>query len=123
MFMESGVYQRVKQVIDANGISITKLSIELNIPQTTLNRQVSGVSTLSSAVVESILAYFPNLSAEWLLRGNGEMYLQTQDSKEAESADEVEILKDEILRLQGEIRALERLIQGEKKAVERKNVG
>lgn len=123
MFMESGVYQRVKQVIDANGISITKLSIELNIPQTTLNRQVSGVSTLSSAVVESILAYFPNLSAEWLLRGNGEMYLQTQDSKEAEPADEVEILKDEILRLQGEVRALERIINGEKKALERKNVG
>lgn len=123
MFMESGVYQRVKQVIDTNGISITKLSIELNIPQTTLNRQVSGVSTLSSAVVESILAYFPNLSAEWLLRGKGEMYLQTPDSKEAEPADEVEILKDEILRLQGEIRALERLIQGEKKALERKNVG
>lgn len=123
MFMESNVYQRVKQVIDANDISITKLSIELNIPQTTLNRQVSGVSTLSSAVVESILAYFPNLSAEWLLRGKGEMYLQTQDSKEEESADEVEILKDEILRLQGEVRALERIINGEKKAVERKNVG
>ena len=123
MFMESGVYQRVKQVIDANGISITKLSIELNIPQTTLNRQVSGVSTLSSAVVESILAYFPNLSAEWLLRGKGEMYLQTQDSKEENSSDEVEILKDEILRLQGEVRALERIINGEKKALERKNVG
>ena len=121
--MESGVYQRVKQVIDANGISITKLSIELNIPQTTLNRQVSGVSTLSSAVVESILAYFPNLSAEWLLRGKGEMYLQPRDSKEENSSDEVEILKDEILRLQGEVRALERIINGEKKALERKNVG
>ena len=123
MFMESGVYQRVKQVIDANGISITKLSIELNIPQTTLNRQVSGVSTLSSAVVESILAYFPNLSAEWLLRGKGEMYLQPRDSKEENSSDEVEILREENLRLQGEIRALERLIQGEKKATVRKNVG
>ena len=121
--MEEFVYQRIKDVIENNGVSITKLSSELGLSQTTLNRQVTGVSALSSSVIEAILTYFPNLSAEWLLRGKGEMYLQTQDSKSDESADDAEELRKEILRLQGEIRALERLIQGEKKAVERKNVG
>ena len=72
---------------------------------------------------QAILNSFEDISAEWLLRGKGEMYLQTPDSKSDESADDAEELRKEILRLQGEVRALERIIQGEKKAVERKNVG
>lgn len=123
MFMESSVYQRIREFIEDNKISVTKLSGMIGVPQTTLNRHLSGVGEIPYYTIEQLVACFPNLSAEWLLRGKGEMYLQTQDSKEAESADEVEILKDEILRLQGEVRALERIINGEKKALERKNVG
>ena len=121
--MEEFVYQRIKEVIENNGVSITKLSSELGLSQTTLNRQVTGVSALSSSVIEAILTYFPNLSAEWLLRGKGEMYLQSNSDNLNQSASDLEKLREENLRLQGEIRALERLIQGEKKEVERKNVG
>ena len=121
--MESSVYQRIREFIEDNKISVSKLSGMIGVPQTTLNRQLSGVGEIPYYTIEQLIAMFPNLSAEWLLRGNGEMYLQTQDSKVDDHADEVEILKDEILRLQGEVRALERIINGEKKALERKNVG
>lgn len=121
--MEGSVYQRIREFIEDNKISVSKLSGMIGVPQTTLNRQLSGVGEIPYYTIEQLVAIFPNLSAEWLLRGKGEMYLQTPDSKVDDPADEVEILKDEILRLQGEVRALERIINGEKKALERKNVG
>ena len=119
--MESSVYQRIREFIEDNKISVSKLSGMIGVPQTTLNRQLSGVGEIPYYTIEQLIAMFPNLSAEWLLRGKGEMYLQTPDSKVDVPADEVEILKDEILRLQGEVRALERLINGEKGA--KRNVG
>lgn len=121
--MEENVIQRIRLFMKDCKISVTKLSSIINVPQTTLNRQLSGTGEIPYYTIEQLIANFPNLSAEWLLRGNGEMYLQTPDSKSDESTDDAEELRKEILRLQGEIRALERLIQGEKKAVERKHVG
>ena len=123
MFMECSVYQRIREFIEDNKISISKLSGMIGVPQTTLNRQLSGVGEIPYYTIEQLVAMFPNLSAEWLLRGKGEMYLQSNSDNLNQSASDLEKLREENLRLQGEIRALERLIQGEKKATVRRNVG
>lgn len=115
--------ERVKLICESKSKSIREFSAMINVNYNTLNQQIKGERSVSLDVLQAILNSFEDISAEWLLRGKGEMYLQTEDSKEENSADEVEILKDEILRLQGEVRALERIINGEKKALERKNVG
>lgn len=60
-------------LLKQKGISITALSKAINIPQATLNRQISGNSSITANTIESILTYFEDLSAEWLLRGKGEM--------------------------------------------------
>lgn len=51
------------------------LSKEIGIVQTTLNRQLNGTTVLSNSVVNAVLHRFPELSAEWLLRGKEPMYL------------------------------------------------
>lgn len=72
--METTVIQRIKKIIDVNGMSITALSKKINIVQTTLNRQLNGdTSSIPVGTIEAILHYFPEVSAEWLLRGEGEM--------------------------------------------------
>lgn len=68
--MENSVLERINKVIDNNGCSITFLSKEFGIVQTTLNRQIKGDVQLSAHTIEAFLHYFPNLSAEWLLRQN-----------------------------------------------------
>lgn len=115
--------ERVKLICESKSKSIREFSAMINVNYNTLNQQIKGERSVSLDVLQAILNSFEDISAEWLLRGKGEMYLQTPDSKVDDPADEVEILKDEILRLQGEVRALERIINGEKKALERKNVG
>lgn len=54
-------------------ISINSLSKQLNLKQNTLNGQLNGTAALSFLTVSALLVCFPELSAEWLLRGSGTM--------------------------------------------------
>lgn len=67
--MEITVYQRIKAYIDDNRISLNALAKTLNMNQSTVLRQVKGEQTLSSTLVENFLKAYPNVSAEWLMRG------------------------------------------------------
>lgn len=69
--------QRIKEVINISGLSVTKFANLIGISQTTLNSQIIEKRSLSIDVLNSVLDKFPTLSSEWLLRGKGEMYLNT----------------------------------------------
>lgn len=72
--MEVTIYQRVKLVLEDKSISVNALSKQINVAQATLNPQLRGDRTLAANIVEKILAAFPDVSAEWLMRGVGTMY-------------------------------------------------
>ena len=63
------MYQRIKAYIDDNRISLNSLAKTLNMNQSTVLRQVKGEQTLSSTLVENFLKAYPDVSAEWLMRG------------------------------------------------------
>ena len=67
--MEITVYQRIKAYIDDNRISLNALAKTLSMNQSTVLRQVKGEQTLSSTLVENFLKAYPDVSAEWLMRG------------------------------------------------------
>jgi hypothetical protein len=55
-------------------LSILAFSKEININQTTLNKQLKdGGCGVQVSTLTQILDTYPDLSAEWLLRGEGEM--------------------------------------------------
>lgn len=72
--MEETIYQRVKCVLEDKSISINALSKQINVAQATLNPQLRGDRTLAANIVEKILNAFPDVSAEWVMRGVGFMY-------------------------------------------------
>ena len=72
--MEVTVNQRIREFLEDNRISLNMLSKTLNMNQSTVLRQVKGEQTLSCNLVESFLEAFPDVSAEWLMRGKGTMY-------------------------------------------------
>ena len=72
--METTIYQRVKLVLEDKSISVNALSKQINVAQATLNPQLRGDRTLSANIVAKILDVFPDVSAEWLMRGVGTMY-------------------------------------------------
>lgn len=80
--MEVTIYQRVKLVLEDKSISVNALSKQINVAQATLNPQLRGDRTLAANIVEKILAAFPDVSAEWLMRGVGTMY-SNQDADDS----------------------------------------
>lgn len=72
--MESPILQRVIQIIKELNLTDNQFSKRLKIAQTTMSGYLSGNRKLSLQVIESVLSEFDDISAEWLLRGEGEMY-------------------------------------------------
>ena len=75
------ITNRIKELMNALGMSVNSLSKKIGLPQTTLDNQLRGVRKMSLATVEAILAAFDTLSAEWLLRGKGEMFVNNSVNK------------------------------------------
>lgn len=62
---------RIKKLIELQGVSVRAFAIACEINSPTLDRQLKGRMALSLDTVNKILAANPNLSAEWLMRGEG----------------------------------------------------
>lgn len=76
--MEVTIFQRIKLILEDKQVSVNSLSKLVDVAQTTLNTQLRGERALSANVVAKVLIAFPDVSAEWLLRGKGEMLISEQ---------------------------------------------
>lgn len=90
--MEVSVIERINVVLKHFGKTPNGLANMLEMIPSTVNRQLKGDQALSSKVIEGVLSVFPDVSAEWLLRGKGEMLIselttlaKMQDTKGRES--------------------------------------
>lgn len=80
----TGMINRIKTLKDHYGLSTRALAIKCGLNQPTLDRMLKGINALNLNCVSSILIAFPEISAEWLLRGEGEMVKQDASTKELE---------------------------------------
>lgn len=70
--MESPIYERVRQYLKMKRFSVAELASRLDIKQSTLGGKLNGSRELDLITLQMIVELFPKLSAEWLLRGNGD---------------------------------------------------
>lgn len=84
--METTVAQRIKSILNDNQISIAAFAKMIGMLQVTCNRQIRGDQAVSLAMIEGFLHVFPDISAEWLLRGEGEVYKSNSGSQQFEAA-------------------------------------
>ena len=96
--------QRLKAIKDALGISENEFARRLGIAQSTLNGYTLGKRTPSYEIAKTLLNAFSDISAEWLMSGDGEMYLS--DIPTDGDAEQVVELKAEITRLRATIAEL-----------------
>ncbi len=71
--MQQSIEERIKELLKTKRYSINSLAKETGIVQQTLNKQIMGSSTIPVDTITKILDLFPDVSAEWLLRGEGYM--------------------------------------------------
>lgn len=71
--MENDIKKRVLHAMKELEISVNALANFRQLTRSTVNDQINGQSKIGAATIEALLAYRTDLSAEWLLRGNGDM--------------------------------------------------
>ncbi len=71
--MDNAVIHRVRIFLKQKKITNRDLSNMLSMRETTLNGKLNGTRGLDLDTLKSIITHFEDLSAEWLLRGEGEM--------------------------------------------------
>lgn len=103
---EAPVKQRIKEILLEKKSNPSKLSKEFSMNQKTLNNQINADVQLSASTILLILSAYTDVSAEWLLRGKGEMYL----GDEVVSNSKIQSLEAEYNQLLGENRALREML-------------
>ena len=91
---------RIKDIIKLSGLSDRAFALKCGLNQPSLDRMLKGINALNINCISAILATFPDVSAEWLLRGEGDMF--KSQSRETERINK---LVDTIATLQESINA------------------
>lgn len=73
--MKLTILERFKSVISAKSNSNSDFAKKIGVAQTTFSNQLKSPRGISAEVLQLTLEQFPDVSAEWLLRGKGEMLL------------------------------------------------
>lgn len=76
--MEEAIIQRINYLIDNSGKTKNLIATEIGMSSTTVWRQLKGEQALSARLIKGILDVFPDVSAEWLLRGNGDGFCENE---------------------------------------------
>lgn len=71
--IDSSIRQRVAHLLKYKNISIDFVSKETGISQAILNKQINGELAISAKTIIILLKYYSDVSAEWLIRGDGEI--------------------------------------------------
>lgn len=93
--------ERIKALIAHLGLSTRAFAIKCGLRQNTLSNQLNGMRELSLPTVSAILSSYPEVSAEWLMRGTGPMFISSEDS--SPELDRLNKLVDTITTLQDTI--------------------
>ncbi len=98
------IVDRLSDLISASKLSVRAFAAKHGIKQQTLSNQLNRVRELSLSTISSILTSNEDISAEWLLRGKGQMILgENQD--DTKNAERMNRLIDTITTLQDTINA------------------
>lgn len=96
--------ERVKKAKQINRLTIMQIAKEAGMHQPTVTNQLNGHFNLDIRVVLAVAKLCPNISAEFLLRGNGDVLTESNDN--ARQA-----------QLEARVARLERLIDTQNNAI------
>lgn len=91
--MEGFVKQRIRDLLVKMNSNPTQLAKKYSLNQKTLNNQINSDVQLSASTILLVLEEFNNVSAEWLLRGKGNMLI-VEDKENADDLQEFTVIVD-----------------------------
>ena len=97
---------RIAEVIKYSNLSVRAFGIKCGIAQALMDKYSKGISNIGVKPLTQILRAFPEISADWMLFGDGDMLRQTEKKSEHITA-----LLDTIKVLQDALKAKDQTIQ------------
>lgn len=67
--------KRILFLLSENGLNVNRASRLLEMPQRTLNRQLNEDGGISVELIRALKKVFPKVSLEWIVSGEGSMYI------------------------------------------------
>ena len=103
---KNDVLNRFIELREQSGLSLNAFCASIDMKQSTIFNQVNNFKTLSLETVLKTLAAYSDVSAEWLLRGSGDMFLTKQEEEEVDQKTDnrLDALVDTIALLQDTIK-------------------
>jgi len=77
--MEKELKKRLNELLETKQLSVNAMAGMIGMQTKTLNNQISTKTAVSAITILSILATFTDVSAEWLLRGSGPMFISEEN--------------------------------------------
>ena len=124
--MKRSVIERFKEIVYTKASSLTAFSVEIGISQSTLSSQFNSKLGIQVPVLIATLKRYSDISAEWLLRGKGEMILSDnlppilgdESENDLDTHAKLAQARIEIARLNIEIAALKKELWKKEGAIE-----
>lgn len=69
------VLERIKEYLDYKGISVSAFEKSIGMSNASFSKSLKNGGAIGTDKLENILTQYNDLSAEWLLRGNGDMLI------------------------------------------------
>lgn len=91
--LKSGLSQRILTILEWSGMSQTKLSKLLDVPQPTFNRRIREADNDLFQHIPDLLKLFPEINANWLWSNEGPMLLSDVELPSGLCEDEAKLLK------------------------------
>lgn len=106
--------ERLQQIVAYSRLSVRALAIKCGLKQQTLDKYIKGGSEPSANTLIALASTYPEISADWLLLGNGPM-LREGNNKDADRlmklVDTITTLQDTINIKEGTIANLKEKIK------------
>lgn len=103
------IEERLKAVIAYSGLNDSAFARKIGVQQMTLWRQINGARKISLETIMAVADAFPEIDANWLLRGNGSM-LTNNDAQEKRLDNLIDVIsmqQETIKNLQDKIKQLQ----------------
>ena len=105
---------RIKEIITYYSLSNRAFAIKCGLKDNTFINQLNGVREVSLNTINAILLSFEDISAEWLLRGKGQMLL-SEVNNDAQNIERVTRLADTIATINEQMKTIQLLTEDNKK--------
>lgn len=81
--MKNAMLERIRGIRASKAKSVNVFARLIGMSQTTVNGIMLGSRGISVDIIVAILTTFPDISAEWLMRGEGEMLRSEETAQNA----------------------------------------